>query len=524
LTINAVTNDAWSQYQGSGTINNKTPTTSGDVYKFYVASEDGSWNGGTTANKFRMKIWEQNSSGQVVNVIYDNQSGASDIAGEPPTSTNGDLTSTLTGGNITLHKLNGAQATSVGNNPTAQPLTEQQLAPVVQQAIAAWSAAGISAEQLNVLRQTAVYITDLPGAFVGMSSPDGIWLDKDAAGNGWFIDATQSAAPFSDSLAGNKFAALPGSLAYGEMDLLTIIEHEMGRPLGLQETPDAPGVMAMKFQPGVRELPTASDFSATGAPVQVSQAKSDSPASSFPRGAGLSDTPFVDHATAVDLNISDPPAGTPLLTGVGSQADISDVSFISTSGTGTAQPTRWGLNVASGAVASVANDIPDGGLTGGNTSFVAAPGMSGLPDALQPAIRPGGVTNADFSTLALTRRAGAFAAHEDLFQQLGTGMPGDSAKPGNTSGAGEHGADSRSADMHTAREALMAEWNRSKKDAPQPLPSRTMADNPADLCLTFMQSDHLIADAVFALWAGAAIGAPPAKEKQQAAWLAKARP
>src|SRR5262249_19573986 len=42
--------------------------------------------------------------------------------------------------------------------------------------------------------------------------------------------------------------------------LSTIIVHEMGRPLGLQETPNAVGVMAMTFQTGERVLPNTSDL------------------------------------------------------------------------------------------------------------------------------------------------------------------------------------------------------------------------------------------------------------------------
>jgi len=255
LTINAVTNDAWFQFQGTGTINHKTPTNTGDVYKFSISSEDGEWNGGANVDKSRMKIWEQNAStGAVVRVIYDTQWGATDTAGEPGITPFVDLTTTLGGGNITLHKLNGAQATDIGasGNLSAQPLTQQELVPIVRQAIAAWSAAGISAEQTFILLNTPVYITDLPGAFLGMSSPDGIWIDKDAAGHGWFIDpAPADNSEFANHLSANKLVATLGSPAYGKMDLLTIIEHEMGRPLGLQERPDAPGIMAIAFQPGV---------------------------------------------------------------------------------------------------------------------------------------------------------------------------------------------------------------------------------------------------------------------------------
>jgi hypothetical protein len=140
----------------------------------------------------------------------------------------------------------------------------------VQQATTAWSVAGIGAKQTNVLRNTPVYITDLPGAYVGMSSPDGIWIDRDAAGHGWFVDPTPSDnSEFVDHLSAGKLAATEGSPAYGKMDLLTIIEHEMGRPLGLQERPDAPGIMVMTFQPGVRELVVAADLRSVGAPPSL---------------------------------------------------------------------------------------------------------------------------------------------------------------------------------------------------------------------------------------------------------------
>src|SRR5207245_5345527 len=136
------------------------------------------------------------------------------------------LTTTLTGGDIVLHKLNAAQATGTApaGNGSTQPLTAQQLTPIIQQAIAAWSAAGISAEQINFLRSVPVYVTNLPGSFVGMSSPDGIWIDQDAAGYGWFVDSTPADnRRFDKPVAGNKFAATPGSPAYGKMDLLTIV-------------------------------------------------------------------------------------------------------------------------------------------------------------------------------------------------------------------------------------------------------------------------------------------------------------
>jgi hypothetical protein len=225
-----------------------------------------------------MKIWEQNSSGGVVQVLFDNQWGAPDTAGEPGITPFVDLTTPLIGGNINLHKTKLGSitgATPPSNKASIQPLTSEQLAPIVQQAINAWIAAGIDPQQINILDHIGVNLTKLPSPFVGMSSPDGIWIDQDAAGYGWFVDPTPADnREFSNRLSSNKFAATPGSAAYGKIDLLTIVEHEMGRPLGLQESPDAPSIMANNFRLGVRELPSASDLaklggSQVGAPGQA---------------------------------------------------------------------------------------------------------------------------------------------------------------------------------------------------------------------------------------------------------------
>ena len=124
-------------------------------YRQGAQREDGKWNGGNTADKFRIKIWEQTSGGAVVRVIFDNQWGAASTAGEPGITPFVDLTTTLTSGDITLHKVNAAMATGVGDNPNAVPLTSQYLGPIVRQAIANWSAAGISAQQADLLRHTS---------------------------------------------------------------------------------------------------------------------------------------------------------------------------------------------------------------------------------------------------------------------------------------------------------------------------------------------------------------------------------
>src|SRR5262249_11919801 len=155
-------------------------------------------------------------------VLFDNQWGEVDTAGEPGIKPFVDLTTTLKSGDIALHKLNAAQV--AGTPPSsyvhAPVLTQQQLAPIVQQAINNWIGAGISPRQAAMLRNVQVSITDLPGAFIGMSSPDGVWIARNAAGFGWFVDPTPATGgEFGKGLSRVRFTALPGSPPFGQVDL-----------------------------------------------------------------------------------------------------------------------------------------------------------------------------------------------------------------------------------------------------------------------------------------------------------------
>jgi hypothetical protein len=76
---------AKAQYKGSGTINGQ-----GD-YGFLLTAIDGSVNGGGGVDKLRLKVWDKSTG----NVIYDNQTGASETA---------DPTTALGGGSVVIHK------------------------------------------------------------------------------------------------------------------------------------------------------------------------------------------------------------------------------------------------------------------------------------------------------------------------------------------------------------------------------------------------------------------------------------
>jgi PKD repeat protein len=217
------------QYQGSGTINGA------GNYGFLVTALDSG--GGSTPDKLRLKIWDKNNNNAVV---YDTQPGAPTTAAP---------TTVLGGGRIQVHT--NAQLVAGGANPSGgnpDPLTPQELQPIVQEAIALWRAAGIDAAQLSALSHVAVGIADFQGPWLGMGFPGAIWIDVNAAGYGWYIDSTPGDA--------SAFHATPGNPAWGKVDLLTVVVHELGHELGFDDTADG-GLMGVFLPTGTRRLPVA---------------------------------------------------------------------------------------------------------------------------------------------------------------------------------------------------------------------------------------------------------------------------
>jgi hypothetical protein len=148
----------------------------------------------------------------------------------------------------------GGAATATGATPA---LTPQAVQPLVAAAIARWARAGASAAQLAALRAVQVQVADLAGAELGQAAGRTIWIDRDAAGYGWFVDAT----PNDDA----EFRTAGDWGQRGHMDLLTVLCHEMGHVLGLGHSLAADDVMAEALATGVRHMPIAGDLAAAGA-------------------------------------------------------------------------------------------------------------------------------------------------------------------------------------------------------------------------------------------------------------------
>ena len=123
-------------------------------------------------------------------------------------------------------------------------LQASQLQSIANEAISRYAAAGIDQEQQNRLQSVGWSIRDLPGAYLGFTAGNTIFIDRNAAGWGWFIDPS----PNSDSeffMAGNQGEQ-------NHIDLLSVVLHELGHILELDH--DEEGLMAPTLNAGKRHI------------------------------------------------------------------------------------------------------------------------------------------------------------------------------------------------------------------------------------------------------------------------------
>ncbi|QDV53622.1 choice-of-anchor Q domain-containing protein [Gimesia fumaroli] len=133
----------------------------------------------------------------------------------------------------------------------AQPVTQSAAEAVLGSVVEQFSPK-LTPSQTETLAQVDIEVVDLAGETLGRAVPGTIYIDINAAGRGWFVDATP--ADHSEFAYASELTliALPDSEAADGVDLWTVILHELGHLLGYEH--EAEGVMQETLVPGVRKL------------------------------------------------------------------------------------------------------------------------------------------------------------------------------------------------------------------------------------------------------------------------------
>jgi Ca2+-binding RTX toxin-like protein len=179
-----------------------------------------------------------------------------------------------------------ASAASAPDVTAPETLTWNELTPVVGAAIAGWRDSGlVSSAAIAGLADVSVVITDLADQQLGRLVDGVIYVDVDAAGHGWFVDTTPyDSSEFALRTDDDVRTATAGSVAFGAMDLLTAVRHEIGHALGFGHD-DGLAVMRDELDTGVRyELEAG-----TAAPQRGAQAAPAMPAFYAFAGSGGAD-------------------------------------------------------------------------------------------------------------------------------------------------------------------------------------------------------------------------------------------
>jgi hypothetical protein len=141
--------------------------------------------------------------------------------------------------------------------------TQEDLQPIVNEAVARWADAGLAVQSVHAMTKTKFVLADLPGAQVGFAAADVIYLDPTAAGFGWFVDQTPSRDEEFTRIGIDGQLAAIGSQPMDRIDLLTVVEHELGHVVGLRDL-DAEGTSLMSglLGKGVRRLTSIREIDA----------------------------------------------------------------------------------------------------------------------------------------------------------------------------------------------------------------------------------------------------------------------
>ncbi len=117
----------------------------------------------------------------------------------------------------------------------APALTSANLQPIVSEALARWAKAGLAASAIEKLTHVEFVLADLPGSELGEAVANRVYIDRNAAGHGWFIDSTPALDEEFRLSSSNQRLEAVDPRAVDQIDLLTVVEHELGHIAGFDD-------------------------------------------------------------------------------------------------------------------------------------------------------------------------------------------------------------------------------------------------------------------------------------------------
>lgn len=115
---------------------------------------------------------------------------------------------------------------------------------------------------VSTFSEVDIRIDDLSGLLLGTATDTGIVRNIDAAGHDWFVDSTPDDDAESRQPVPGGLGATPYSVAFGKIELLSVLVLELGHTIGLDNLDPQEGpydLMTSVLGTGVRHINTTEE-------------------------------------------------------------------------------------------------------------------------------------------------------------------------------------------------------------------------------------------------------------------------